>query len=295
MSAGGRDATSGVTLASLAATKAAGQPIVMVTAYDHPSARIADEVRVDIVLVGDSAANVVLGYESTVPVSVDELLVLVRAVRRGIRRALLVADLPFGSYEASDEQAVRTAQRFVKEGGADAVKLERAGTSVDRARAVVEAGIPVMGHVGLTPQVATSLGGYRAQGRTADEAERLIDGALALQAAGCFAVVLEAVPSAVTELLVPLTTCVTIGIGAGGATDGQVLVWHDLLGLSDGHAARFVRRFADLRSEAVRGLTAYADAVRQREFPAPEHTYRLPREELETLRTRLAEKYRLNA
>ena len=292
MSGGGRDprAASAVTLTTLAAKKAAGDPIVMVTAYDHPSARIADEVGVDIVLVGDSAANVVLGYESTVPVTVDELLVLVRAVRRGLRHAFLVADLPFGSYEASDEQAVRTAQRFVKEGGADAVKLERAGTTVERARAVVAAGIPVMGHVGLTPQAATSLGGYRAQGRTAEQAEQLIDGALALQQAGCFAVVLEAVPAAVTELLAPLMTCVTIGIGAGGATDGQVLVWHDLLGLTDGRVARFVQRFADLRSEAVRGLTAYAEAVRQREFPAKEHTYGIPKDELASLRERLAQR-----
>ncbi len=293
MSGGGRDGIGrrAVTLTSLADKKAAGEPIVMVTAYDHPSARIADEVGIDIVLVGDSAANVVLGYESTVPVTVEEMLVLTRAVRRGLQSALLVADLPFGSYEASDEQAVRTAQRFVKDGGADAVKLERAGTSVDRARAVIQAGIPVMGHVGLTPQAATSLGGYRVQGRTAEQADQLIQDALALQAAGCFAVVLEAVPAAVTELLVPMMTCVVIGIGAGGATDGQVLVWHDLLGLSTGHLAKFVRRFADLRGESIRGLSAYADAVRHHEFPAAEHTYAIPTAELDALRTRLAATY----
>lgn len=290
MSRGGRDAPgrSAVTLTSLAAQKAAGEPIVMVTAYDHPSAKIADEVGIDIVLVGDSAANVVLGYDSTVSVTVEEMLMLTRAVRRGLQSALLVADLPFGSYEASDEQAVRTAQRFVKDGGADAVKLERGGTSVDRARAVIQAGIPVMGHIGLTPQSATALGGYRAQGRTAHQAEQLIHDALALQAAGCFAVVLEAVPATVTELLVPQMTCVVIGIGAGGATDGQVLVWHDLLGLSTGHAAKFVQKFADLRAEAVRGLTAYADAVRHREYPAAEHTYAIPQAELDVLRSRLA-------
>jgi 3-methyl-2-oxobutanoate hydroxymethyltransferase len=292
MSGGERDAKvrEVVTLTSLAAQKAAGEPIVMVTAYDHPSARIADEVGIDIVLVGDSAANVVLGYDSTVPVTVEEMLVLVRAVRRGLQSALLVADLPFGSYEASDEQAVRTAQRFVKEGGADAVKLERAGTSVDRARAVIQAGIPVMGHVGLTPQAATALGGYRVQGRTADQAEQLIRDALDLQSAGCFAVVLEAVPAAVTELLVPLMTCVVIGIGAGDATDGQVLVWHDLLGLRSGHVAKFIRQFADLRAEAIRGLSSYATAVRHHEFPAPEHTYAIPPKELAALRTRLTSK-----
>lgn len=289
MSGGGRDATArhAVTLTSLAAKKGDREPIVMVTAYDHPSARIADEVGVDIVLVGDSAANVVLGYDSTVPVTVDELLMLTRAVRRGLQSALLVADLPFGSYEASDEKAVRTAQRFVKKGGADAVKLERGGTSVDRARAIMRAGIPVMGHVGLTPQAATALGGYRVQGRTADDAERLIRDALDLQAAGCFAVVLEAVPAAVTALLAPMMSCVVIGIGAGDATDGQVLVWHDLLGLSTGHLAKFVRRFADVRAEAVRGLSAYARAVRDHEYPAAEHTYAIPPEELDALRARL--------
>ncbi|MFZ0530162.1 MAG: 3-methyl-2-oxobutanoate hydroxymethyltransferase [Propionicimonas sp.] len=288
MSAGHRDSKPGkkVTLISLAAKKVAAEPIVMVTAYDFPSARLADEAGVDLVLVGDSAANVVLGYESTVPVTVDELLVLTRAVRRGLRSALLVADLPFGSYEVSDEQAVATALRFVKDGGADAVKLERGGASVGRAAAVIRAGIPVMGHVGLTPQVATALGGYRVQGRTADQAEQVIRDALDLQAAGCFAVVLEAVPAAVTELLVPRLTCIAIGIGAGAATDGQVLVWHDLLGLS-GHVAKFVREFADVRAETIRGLTAYAAAVRQREFPAVEHTYAIPTEELDALRTRL--------
>lgn len=277
-----------VTLVSLAGKKAANEPIVMVTAYDHPSARIAEEAGVDMVLVGDSAANVVLGYESTVPVTVEEMLVLTRAVRRGLGSALLVADLPFGSYEASDETAVRTAQLFVKDGGADAVKLERGGTSVDRARAVIQAGIPVVGHVGLTPQATAALGGYRVQGRTADQAEQLIRDALALQAAGCFAIVLEAVPAAVTELLVPRLDCIVIGIGAGAAADGQVLVWHDLLGLSTGRVAKFVRQFADLRTEAMRGLNSYADAVRRREFPAPEHTYAISPDELDRLRARLA-------
>ncbi len=291
MSGGQKDnaAERRVTLGSLAAQKAAGEPIVMVTAYDHPSARIADEVGVDIVLVGDSAANVVLGYDSTVPVTVDELLVLTRAVRRGLRSALLVADLPFGSYEASDADAVRTAQRFVKDGGADAVKLERGGTSVDRARAIVAAGIPVVGHIGLTPQAATALGGYRVQGRTAEAAERLVRDALDLQGAGCFAIVLEAVPAAVTELITPRLGCLTIGIGAGGATDGQVLVWHDLLGLNPGPVARFVRRFGDLHGDAVRGLTAYAEAVRRREFPAAEHTYAISSEELDAFRKRLGD------
>lgn len=276
-----------VTLSSLARQKAAGEPVVMVTAYDFPSARIADEVGVDLVLVGDSAANVVLGYESTVPVTVEELLVLTRAVRRGLRHPLLVADLPFGSYEASDLDAVHTAQRFVKEGGAEAVKLERGGSIVDRARAIVRAGIPVVGHVGLTPQAATAMGGYRAQGRTAEQAAQLIRDALELESAGCFAIVVEAVPAEVTALLAARLDCLTIGIGAGAATDGQVLVWHDLLGITEGHLARFVRSFADLRSGMVEGLAAYAGAVRAREFPQPEHTYPIEATELDDLRARL--------
>lgn len=276
-----------VTLSSLARQKAAGEPVVMVTAYDFPSARIADEVGVDLVLVGDSAANVVLGYESTVPVTVEELLVLTRAVRRGLRHPLLVADLPFGSYEASDLDAVHTAQRFVKEGGTEAVKLERGGSIVDRARAIVRAGIPVVGHVGLTPQAATAMGGYRAQGRTAEQAAQLIRDALELESAGCFAIVVEAVPAEVTALLAARLDCLTIGIGAGAATDGQVLVWHDLLGITEGHLARFVRSFADLRSGMVEGLTAYAGAVRAREFPQPEHTYPIEATELDDLRARL--------
>lgn len=276
-----------VTVISLAAKKAAHQPIVMVTAYDYSSAGIAEEAGVDVVLVGDSAANVMLGHDSTVPVTVDEMLVFTRAVRRGVRSAMVVADLPFGSYEVSDRQAVRTAQRFVKDGGADAIKLERGGSSVSRARAVVEAGISVMGHVGLTPQAATTLGGYRAQGRTAAQAEKLIAEARELQDAGCFAIVVEAVPADVAELMVPMMTCPVIGIGAGAATDGQVLVWHDLLGLTAGRVPKFVRQFADLRSRAVAGVGAYAQAVRSREFPAIEHTYSMSPVERDALRARL--------
>ncbi len=289
MSGGQRDTRhKHVTLASLAQQKAAGEPIVMVTAYDFPSAQIADEVGVDLVLVGDSAANVVLGYDSTVPVTTDELLMLTKAVRRGLTHALLVADLPFGSYEASDTDAVHTAQRFVKEGGADAVKIERGGTTTSRARAIIEAGIPVMGHIGLTPQAATSLGGYKVQGKTADRAERLVHDALDLQAAGCFAIVVEAVPAPVTELLASQLDCLTIGIGAGSATSGQVLVWHDLLGINTGQLARFVRTFADLHTETVRGLSAYTAAVRNGDFPAGEHTYPIGEAELDALRARLA-------
>jgi len=277
-----------LTLGDLAAKKAAGEPIVMVTAYDHPGAQIVEAAGVDVVLVGDSAAMTVLGYDSTVPVSVDEMIMLTKAVRRGLTKPLLVADLPFGSYETSDAHALATAQRFVKETGCDLVKIERGGTSVDRARALVAAGIPVVGHVGLTPQTATSLGGYRAQGRTAEAALALIDDALALQDAGCALLVVEAVPSEVTEALMPLLQIPVIGIGAGSATDGQVLVFHDLLGIYDGPAAKFVKRYASLRAAAVEGVSAYADEVRGRAYPAREHTYAMPAEEAARLQELLA-------
>lgn len=265
-----------ITLRDLAAKKDAGERIVMVTAYDHPSAQIAEEAGVDIVLVGDSAAMTVLGYDSTVPVTVDEMLMLTAAVRRGLTRPLLIGDLPFGSYEASDEIAIATAQRFVKEAGVDLVKIERGGTTVDRARALVNAGIPVVGHVGLTPQTATALGGYRAQGRTAEAAVAVIDDALALQSAGVSLLVIEAVPSEVTAALMPLLDIPVIGIGAGADADGQVLVFHDLLGMYDGAAAKFVKRYADLRGAALEGVAAYTDEVRRGVYPAPEHRYRMP-------------------
>ena len=276
-----------VTIASLAAQKANGEPIAMVTAYDYPSAQIAEAAGVDVVLVGDSAAMTVLGHESTVPVTVDEMLMLTAAVRRGLSTPLLVADLPFGSYEVSDEQAVATAQRFIKTTGCDAVKIERGGSSVDRARAIIAAGIPVMGHVGLTPQTASTIGGYRSQGRTAEEALAVCESALALQAAGCFAIVFEAIPTAVTDAIMPRLSVPVIGIGAGPGTDGQVLVFHDIIGLYDGHAARFVKRYADLRADMIAAVSAYADEVRTREYPQPQHGYGMPAEEAARLRALL--------
>jgi 3-methyl-2-oxobutanoate hydroxymethyltransferase len=274
-----------MTLPRLAEKKHLGEPVVMVTAYDFPSARAAEAAGVDLVLVGDSGAMTVLGYPSTVPVELDELLVLARAVRRGLRTPFLVGDLPFGSYEVSDEQAVETAMRFVKEAGCDAVKLEGGGeTSAARARAIVNAGIPVMGHVGLTPQTATALGGYKAQGRTAEAAGRVAREAVALQEAGCFAIVFEAIPAAVSEAIMPRMEVVVIGIGAGPATDGQVLVFHDLLGIREGLGARFVKRYASLQDEMDAGLAAFADDVRTGRYPAPEHTYSIPDDELERFR-----------
>jgi 3-methyl-2-oxobutanoate hydroxymethyltransferase len=277
-----------MTLPRLQEKKRLGEPIVMVTAYDYPSAQVAEEVGVDVVLVGDSGAMTVLGYPSTVPVSTDEMLMLAAAVRRGLRTPLLVGDLPFGSYEGSDEKAIATAQRFVKEAGCDAVKLERGGTSVQRARAIVDAGIPVMGHVGLTPQTATALGGHKAQGRTAARALEVAHDALALQEAGCFSIVFEAIPAAVAEELMPQLQVPVIGIGAGPSTDGQVLVFHDLLGIYDGHVARFVKRYAEVKAQMVAGLAEYADDVRRGAFPGPEHSYTIDQEQLEQFRAALA-------
>jgi 3-methyl-2-oxobutanoate hydroxymethyltransferase len=268
-----------VTLSSLGEKKALGEPIVMVTAYDSPSARVAEDAGVDLVLVGDSAAMTVLGYPSTVPVTLDEMLMLAAAARRGLKNPFLVGDLPFGSYEESNAVAVRAAQRFIKEAGCDAVKLERGGSSVERAKAIVDSGIPVMGHVGLTPQTATALGGYRSQGRTAERALEVCRDAIALQEAGCFAIVFEAIPSAVTELIMPRLEIPVIGIGAGPSTDGQVLVFHDLLGIYDGHAARFVKRYADVREQMVAGVEAYAADVRERRYPEPEHEYTMAPDE----------------
>jgi 3-methyl-2-oxobutanoate hydroxymethyltransferase len=215
--------------------------------------------------------------------------VLARAVRRGLDTPLLIGDLPFGSYEVSDEQAITTAMRMVKEGGCEVVKLEGGGeASVSRARAIVGAGIPVMGHVGLTPQTSTALGGWKAQGRTAAAAARIAEEALALQAAGCFAMVFEAIPSAVTDELMAHMEIPVIGIGAGAATDGQVLVFHDLLGIRDGLGPRFVKRYANLQQEMNAGVSAYAEDVRARRYPGPEHTYKIDPVELAELRTLLA-------
>ncbi|HEY2397900.1 MAG TPA: 3-methyl-2-oxobutanoate hydroxymethyltransferase [Solirubrobacteraceae bacterium] len=278
-----------MTLPLLAEKKRLGEPIVMVTAYDYPSARAAEAAGVDLVLVGDSAATTVLGYNATTPVELEDMLVLTRAVRRGLKTPLLIGDLPFGSYEVSDEQAITTALRMVKDGGCEVVKLEGGGeASVRRARAIIGAGIPVMGHVGLTPQTSTALGGWKAQGRTAAAAARIASEAMALQEAGCFAMVFEAIPSAVTDELMAHIEVPVIGIGAGAATDGQVLVFHDLLGIRDGLGPRFVKRYANLQREMNAGVTAYAEDVRTRRYPGPEHTYKIDPAELAELRTLLA-------
>ncbi|MDX6427505.1 MAG: 3-methyl-2-oxobutanoate hydroxymethyltransferase, partial [Gaiellaceae bacterium] len=269
--------------------KARGERIVMITAYDAPSGRIADAAGVDLILVGDSAAMVVLGHDSTVPATVEEMLMLTRAVTRGARRPLVIADLPFGSYQVSDEQAVETAIRFVKEASADAIKLEGAGPMLSRVRALTGAGIPVMAHLGLTPQTATMLGGFKAQGRSAAKAVQLYDDALALQAAGCFSVVLEAVPSPVAARITEALDIPTIGIGAGLDCDGQVLVWHDLLGLYEGHAPRFVKQYAELAPTIEAAVGQYAAEVRNGSFPQEKHTYSMTEAELALFEESLAD------
>ena len=276
----GLDAPLPMTLPRLADKKRLGEPIVMVTAYDYPSAQVAEEAGVDVVLVGDSGAMTVLGYPSTVPVSTDEMLMLTAAVRRGLEdpaaRRRPAVRLLRGLRRSGDRDRPTVRQG----GGRDAVKIERGGTSVQRALAIVEAGIPVMGHVGLTPQTATALGGHRAQGRSADQALAVAHDAVALQQAGCFAIVLEAIPAAVTAALMSHMEIPVIGIGAGDATDGQVLVFHDLLGIYDGHVARFVKRYADVARTWSRASPQYADDVRSRRFPAPEHFYSIDEQEL---------------
>ncbi len=275
-------------LLELWAMKRRGERIVMVTAYDAPGARFAEDAGIDVILVGDTAAMVMLGHEgTTVPVTVDEMLFLTRTVSRQARRPIVVGDMPFGSYQVSDEDAVRNAIRFVKEAGADVVKLEGAGPMVSRVRAVVEAGIPVMAHVGLTPQSATMLGGFKTQGKTAVAARKIVADAHALEEAGAMSIVLEAIPAPVAARITAELSIPTIGIGAGPDCDGQVLVYHDLLGLSEGHLPRFVKRYASLSREIRDALEQYAAEVRSGAFPGEEHTYEMPPEELEVFEGRV--------
>jgi len=273
-------------IGTLADLKTRGEPIVMVTAYDFPSAQVAETAGVDVILVGDSAAMVVLGYDTTRLVTVEEMLMLARAVRRGAPQSLVVGDLPYGSYENSNGLAVMTANRFVN-AGCDAVKMEGGGTTVARAMAVVAAGIPVMGHVGLTPQQTGEREGFRVQGRTADAALEIIAAAKALDDAGCFAIVVEAMPAPVAEAVTSHVRAPVIGIGAGPLTDGQVLVFHDLIGLYDEHVAKYVKRYAETKALMVDAVRRYATDVRLRQFPEAQHGYRMEDAEVEKLRAAL--------
>jgi 3-methyl-2-oxobutanoate hydroxymethyltransferase len=267
-------------ITELSEMKRQGTKIAMVTAYDAAGARLAEAAGIDVVLVGDTAAMVVLGHDSTVPVTMEEMLFMTRAVASAVQRPLVIGDMPFGSYQVSDEEAVRNAVRFLKEGGSDTVKLEGAGRMLPRVRAIVESGIPVMGHLGLTPQSATALGGYKTQGRTAARAHQMLADALALEEAGCYALVLEAVPTPVAARITEALEIPTIGIGAGPQVDGQVLVYHDLLGLTEGHTARFVKRYADLATVIREALAAFAADVRSGAYPEERHTYGMPADEL---------------
>lgn len=276
------------TIADLRRAKLAHEPLVMVTAYDFPGARLVEQAGVDLVLVGDSAAMVMLGHESTNTVTMNEMLVFTRAVTRATQRAMVVGDMPFMSFQPSNELALVNAGRFVAEARADAVKLEGGGAMVERVRAITQAGIPAFGHLGLTPQSAALLGGYRAQARTHEQALALVDDALALEQAGAVCIVLEAIPAPVAEQVTHLVSVPTIGIGAGSGTDGQVLVYHDLLGITPGRLPRFVKRYGDVASATVDAVGAYVADVRERRFPGAEHTYSIADDELEAFTRGLA-------
>lgn len=272
-----------VSAPSLRSSKQRGERLVCLTAYDYPTARIVDEAGIDVILVGDSLGNVVLGYGNTVPVTLDEILIHLKAVRRAVQRALLVADMPYGTFHTGDDDAVRNALRLVKEGGAEAIKLEGGHKRVHLVKRLVDEEISVMGHIGLTPQSINQLGAYRVQGKTAQAAQQLIDDAKAMEDAGAFAVVLEVVPREIAKLITESISIPTIGIGAGVHCDIQVLVLHDMLGLSFGKQARFVRPYANLREVMTDAVTRFADDVRNGTYPSQAESYGLPAETAEEL------------
>jgi len=272
-----------VTTLTLRQKKERGEPISMLTAYDYPTALAMDQAGVDVILVGDSLAMVVLGYENTLPVTMEEMLHHSRAVARGAKSALLIGDMPFMSYQVSVEEATRNAGRFLQQGGMDAVKLEGGRERAEAVRCITSAGIPVMGHIGLTPQSINQLGGFRAQGKTAIAARRLVEDALVLEEAGCFSLVLESVPARLAELITRKLSIPTIGIGAGVGCDGQVLVTHDLLGLFDRFTPKFVKKYADFHGEMQRAVTDYIEDVETRRFPAQEHTVEMDDKEWDAL------------
>ncbi|MDQ3473508.1 MAG: 3-methyl-2-oxobutanoate hydroxymethyltransferase [Acidobacteriota bacterium] len=273
-----------VSAPSLRASKQRGERLVCLTAYDYPTARIVDEAGIDVVLVGDSLGNVVLGYGNTVPVTLDEIMIHLKAVRRAVQRALLVADMPYGSFHTGADDAVRNALRLVKEGGAEAIKLEGGRKRLPLIKRLVDEEIAVMGHIGLTPQSINKLGAYRVQGKTAEAARELLDDALALEEAGAFAIVLEVVPREIAQLITKSVSIPTIGIGAGAGCDIQVLVLHDMLGLSFGKLARFVRPYANLHQTITEAVTRYADDVRSGTYPSDAESYALPAEAADELR-----------
>jgi len=262
-----------VTIHDLRAAKERGERFAMITAYDANAAALLDELGVPVLLVGDSLGMVVLGYDTTVPVTLDEMIHHTRAVSRGARRALVVGDLPFGTYQDGPSQALASATRLLKEGGAGAVKLEGGGPMIEVTAHLVRAGIPVMGHLGLTPQSVHQFGGFKVQGRDDRAAQRIVEDAQALAEAGAFTIVIEGVPADLGRRVTEAVAVPTIGIGAGGHTDAQVLVWHDLLGLTSGRLPRFVKTYADLRSEISGAVKAFVSEVADGEYPGPEHVY----------------------
>ena len=272
-----------VTTLTFRQRKGRREPITMLTAYDYPTAMAMDQAGVDSILVGNSLGMVVLGYENTLPVTMEEMLHHCRAVARGAKTALLIGDMPFMSYQVSVEEATRNAGRFLQQGGMDAVKLEGGRERADAIRSITSAGIPVMGHLGLTPQSVNQLGGFRAQGKTATAAKRLVEDALILEEAGCFSLVLESVPARLAELISKEISIPTIGIGAGAGCDGQVLVTHDLLGLFDRFTPKFVKKYANLHSEMQRAFADYIEDVETKRFPAPEHTVEMEESEWDAL------------
>lgn len=272
-----------VSAPSLRSSKQRGERLVCLTAYDYPTARIVDEAGIDVILVGDSLGNVVLGYGNTVPVTLEEILIHLKAVRRAVQRALLVADMPYGTFHTGDDDAVRNALRLVKEGGAEAIKLEGGHKRVQLVKRLVDEEVSVMGHIGLTPQSINQLGAYRVQGKTPQAAQQLIDDAKALEDAGAFAVVLEVVPREIAKMITESISIPTIGIGAGVHCDIQVLVLHDMLGLSFGKQARFVRPYANLREVMTEAVSKYADDVRTGTYPSQAESYGLPAETAEEL------------
>ena len=275
------DRSKKISVLTFRAKKERGEPITMLTAYDYPTARAVDNAEIDSILVGDSLAMVVLGYENTLPVTMEDMLHHCRAVSRGASRALLIGDMPFMSYQASVEEAVRNAGRFLQEGGMDAVKLEGGRERLGAVNGILGAGIPVLGHLGLTPQSVHQLGGFKAQGKTASAAKNLLEDALALQEAGCFGLVLESVPDRVAAFISKKLKIPTIGIGAGSDCDGQVLVIHDLIGLYDSFTPKFVKQYAELHQDIQKALNTFRDEVEEKKFPTQEHSFSISDEEWE--------------
>ncbi len=275
-----------ITITDLLKKKEQKTPVTMLTAYDYPLASIIDNAGIDIILVGDSVAMVVLGQENTLAVTMDEMLHHCRAASRGVKRALLVGDMPFMSYQTSSEDAIRNAGRFIKEGNCDAVKLEGGIKALEPIKAIIKAGIPVMSHIGLTPQSATQLGGFKVQGKSADAAQKIIDDAIALEKAGCFAIVLECIPGKISEIITSKVKIPTLGIGAGISCDGQVLVTHDILGLYERFTPKFAKKYTDLASQIKKAVAQYKDEVESGKFPGKEHSFSMDEKELKKIKVR---------